>query len=112
LIFPEGATTNNNSVIQFKRGPFSGLSSVQPIGLKYWSLNGISFQNDTLGQSHYYLCLLSYFATLHMKVYPVFKPNAYFWEHHWDGNEPKWEAYARAARQIIIESHGFGASSI
>lgn len=28
LIFPEGATTNNKSVIQFKRGPFSGLSSV------------------------------------------------------------------------------------
>jgi len=43
LIFPEGATTNNKSVINFKRGPFNGLSSVQPLGLKYWSLNGISF---------------------------------------------------------------------
>ena len=42
VIFPEGATTNNESVIKFKRGPFSGLSSVQPLGVKYWSLNGIS----------------------------------------------------------------------
>lgn len=28
LIYPEGATTNNRQVIQFKRGPFSGLHSV------------------------------------------------------------------------------------
>ena len=56
--------------------------------------------------------MLSYFATLHMKVYPVFKPNDYFWEHHWDGKEQKWEAYARAVRQIIIESHNFASSDI
>jgi 1-acyl-sn-glycerol-3-phosphate acyltransferase len=42
LIFPEGATTNNESVLPFKKGPFSGLNSVQPIGLKYWSANGVS----------------------------------------------------------------------
>lgn len=28
VIFPEGATTNNKSVIKFKRGPFSGLNAV------------------------------------------------------------------------------------
>ena len=28
VIFPEGATTNNSQIIKFKRGPFSGLSSV------------------------------------------------------------------------------------
>mmetsp|Transcript_5650 Transcript_5650/g.8936 ORF Transcript_5650/g.8936 Transcript_5650/m.8936 type:complete len:139 (+) Transcript_5650:392-808(+) len=28
LIFPEGATTNNKSIIKFKRGPFAGLNSV------------------------------------------------------------------------------------
>jgi len=28
VIFPEGATTNNESVIKFKRGPFAGLCSV------------------------------------------------------------------------------------
>jgi hypothetical protein len=47
-----------------------------------------------------------------MKVYPVFKPNDYFWKHHWDGKEPKWEAYARVAKQIITESHGFENSTI
>jgi len=54
LIFPEGATTNNEQVIQFKQGPFSALLSVTPVALKYWSLNGISPQNDTLGIWHFY----------------------------------------------------------
>jgi len=42
LIFPEGSTTNNKSLIKFKRGPFSGFSSVQPICYKYYSPNGFS----------------------------------------------------------------------
>jgi len=75
LIFPEGATTNNESLIQFKRGPFSGLNSVQPVGFKYWSINGISPQNDTISQFHFFFVMMSGFTTLRMKIYPVFKPN-------------------------------------
>lgn len=47
-------------------------------------------------------------TTLHMKVYPVFKPNEYFWKNHWDekSGEKQWEAYARAVREIIAKSHG------
>ena len=37
---------------------------------------------------------------------PVFHPNDYFWEHHWDGKEEKWEAFARAIRNIISETAG------
>lgn len=39
-----------------------------------------------------------------MKVYPAFKPNDYFFEHHWnkDTGEQKWEAYARVVREEII----------
>jgi hypothetical protein len=29
---------------------------------------------------------------------PVFRPNDFFWKHHWDGKEEKWQAYARAVR--------------
>ena len=42
LVYPEGATSNNNSIIEFKRGAFSGLCSIMPICLKYKSANGIS----------------------------------------------------------------------
>lgn len=115
LIFPEGATTNNKSVIQFKRGPFSGLRSVQPVGLKYWSLNGISPQNDTIWLSHFYYCHLSAASTQHTRVYPVFRPNDYFWANHWkeDSGEQKWEAYARVVREeIIAKSFDFKLSNL
>jgi len=38
---------------------------------------------------------------------PVFTPNEYFWNHHWDGKEEKWVAYARAIREIIAEQGDF-----
>lgn len=104
LVFPEGATTNNKSLIKFKRGAFSGLSSVQPVCAKYWSLNGISPQNDTLLQNHYYYQLLSLGTTIDLKVYPVFKPNEYFWKHHFDEKKglAKWEVYAQVVREHIM----------
>lgn len=84
MIFPEGATTNNKSIIQFKKGPFGGLNSVLPIALKYWSVDGISLQNDTVGLNHFYYSYMSMGYTLNMKIFPVFKPNEYFFEHHWN----------------------------
>lgn len=41
---------------------------------------------------------------MHIKVYPVFKPNDYFFKHHWSekSGEKKWEAYARVVREEIM----------
>lgn len=41
---------------------------------------------------------------MRFKVYPVFKPNEYFWANHWNekSGEQKWEAYARVVREEII----------
>ena len=40
--------------------------------------------------------------TVEVDCLPVFKPNDYFWEHHWkqEGTvtEEKWETYARVIR--------------
>ena len=38
---------------------------------------------------------------------PVFEPNDYFWEHHWDGKEEKWLTYANVIREIIADQGGF-----
>jgi hypothetical protein len=46
-------------------------------------------------------------VTITLKCMPVFEPNDYFWQNHWDGQEPKWVAYARAVRQIIANEGGF-----
>ena len=53
---------------------------------------------------------MSPFVTIHMKVFPTFKPNEYFWKHHWDSSsgEQQWEAYARVVREeIMAPSFGF-----
>ena len=38
---------------------------------------------------------------------PVFEPNEYFWNNHWDGKEEKWKAYARAMQQIMCDASGY-----
>ena len=42
---------------------------------------------------------------------PTFTPNDYFWKHHWDSSkEEKWEAYARAVREIMCDYGGLKVS--
>jgi len=111
LVYPEGATTNNEQIIQWKNGSFRGLNSIQPLGLKYRSMNGISPQNDTNSAlNHLYICTLSSCMTLHMKIYPVFKPNDYFWKTHYDeaSGLTKWDFYLKILREeIMAKSFGF-----
>jgi len=42
--------------------------------------------------------------TLHMKIYPVFKPNEYFWKNHFDEKSglTKWETYLKVVREEIM----------
>lgn len=50
---------------------------------------------------------------MNVKVYPIFKPNDYFWTHHWRAGEEKWEAYARVVREeIMAKSFNFKLSDI
>ena len=51
------------------------------------------------------LMMLNPYIWMQIKEYPVFKPNEYFWEHHWQKDkEEKWEAYARVIKNIIAQS--------
>lgn len=44
---------------------------------------------------------------------PVFEPNEYFWQNHWrEGEEEKWQCYARVVRDIIAEHGGYGVSDL
>ena len=54
------------------------------------------------------LMVMNPYILMHIKEYPVFKPNEYFWENHWQKDkEEKWEAYARAIRSIIATTFDF-----
>ena len=51
--------------------------------------------------------------TIKVNRLPVFEPNEYFWEHHWQkGKEDLWEAYARVVRQIMSEVGGLKLSNL
>jgi len=46
-------------------------------------------------------CGLTLFTIYEM---PVFEPNEFFWQNHWqEGKEEKWQAYARAVRELMAE---------
>ena len=34
--------------------------------------------------AHFVFIMSSPFVIVNIKQYPVFKPNDYFWKHHWD----------------------------
>jgi len=53
--------------------------------------------------------------TLHMKIYPVFKPNEFFWKNHYDekSGQTKWDAYMKVVREeIMAKSFDFDLSDI
>jgi lysophosphatidylcholine acyltransferase/lyso-PAF acetyltransferase len=41
FICPEGATTNGEGIISFKRGAFASLRAVRPMVINYWTLSNV-----------------------------------------------------------------------
>ena len=105
LIFPEWATTNGNFLIQFRKGPFVGLNSVQPVCIQYVSGNGISLQNDSISYAHFFFPFLSSYTTVNIKIYPVFRPNEYFWKNHF---EPFLEHQRQQEGAVLLDSSAPG----
>jgi hypothetical protein len=91
-------------MINFKKGAFASLLPVQPFCIRYKSLWSTLQHGDA---AHYHAWIIYSYHCLSCLIFydelPVFEPNEYFWQHHWDGREEKWVAYARAVRQIIAE---------
>ena len=57
---------------------------------------------------HYLLYMICIYQVVlySCKIYylPVFEPNDYFWQHHWNADkEQQWEAFAKAVRLIIAK---------
>lgn len=114
IIYPEGITTNGTTLVQFKKGAFLSLRPVQPIVLNYWTAGPLTMAYDVLGiLNHIHMLGFAIFATVKFKELPVFAPNDYFWKHHWkEGKEEKWQAFARAVREIMAEVGNFRTSEM
>lgn len=73
------------------------------------ALTGIDPVTGVIDGACFFLLMLGLMGTTlaKMKEMPVFKPNDYFWMHHWDrASEEKWEAYARVMQIIMARELG------
>ena len=113
-IFPEGCTTNGSCIVKFKKGAFAALRPLKPIVFRYWNPSSISCTQDIAGFFfHSLVTMACIFITADIQYMPVFAPNDYFWEHHWEeGKEEKWEAFARVVREIMCEAGGYPSSEL
>ena len=79
-IYPEGGTTNGEYLLQFKKGAFYGLQSIQPFCMRYQT-PVVQANALNLNIFAHFVFLMAYpYCILTIKEYPVFKPNAYFFQ--------------------------------
>lgn len=95
-------------MLQFKKGAFTSLRSVQPLYIETGYSGNISPSQASVGfLSHLEIIAGSGLLRIKVHYFPDFEPNDYFWKHHWqEGKEEKWEAFARVVRDIISAYSG------
>lgn len=106
ILYPEGGTTNGTHLLKFKKGAFHGLNSVQPIIIRY-SSPFLDIENCVYNFfAMSILCASCPYSSVTCIEMPIFKPNDYFFEHHQQEGEEKWETYARVVRELMGEVSG------
>jgi len=107
-MYPEGCSTNGQYMIKFKKGAFGSLRAVKPYVYNYWSYRGMITDGSCM---HIYVSwtmqLLSVYSKVTCLELPVFTPNDYFWENHWDGKQDKVGLFADTMREIMAEVGGY-----
>ncbi len=99
MIYPEGCSTNGIYLIKFKKGAFASLRPVKPHVNKFWNYRCNMVEGA--GMYLYWYSVLLYhtvWTSVTCHEMPVFAPNDYFWENHWDGKEDKAQLYADTVR--------------
>ena len=62
--------------------------------------------------SHVFLLMCQPYVTCEVEELPVFEPNDYFFEHHMQEGEEKWQTYMRVIRQLMGEHFNFKLSDL
>lgn len=111
-IFPEGATTNNTTLIPFKRGVFAALYPVLPVFIKYSSAR-FNPAHDVMPMHVHFMVLLCQFTNyLEVTELPIFEPNEHLFKTYAKPKEEKWETYARAVRDVLSQVSGLPTSEL
>ena len=87
-MYAEGGTTNGRELIQFKKGSFVGLNSVQPVIIQYKTAC-IDIEQCVMPiYSHIALLASNPYCSVKVMELPDFIPNEFFWKNHQkDGEE-------------------------
>ena len=104
MIFPEGFFTVGG-LAKFKKGAFNSLCAVTPIILR--QINSCVYLGAYASNDHCpiiaNMCTLA-FSKMRVTTFPPFVPNEYLFNTRPD--VPKWEVYADAVREMMLEKSG------
>lgn len=108
LIFPEGTTSNNSGIINFKQGAFLTKLNVKPYIIKCDPINNLSLTMDVIEMLlHVYIVLCKPIHYVTVISLPVFVPNEYLFKHSKHANgDMEWKVYAEAMREIMCDASG------
>jgi len=98
LVFPEGCTTNGESLIQFKSGAFVPKAPIQPCILRYPNCNFHPGWTTTSLVNNLFRMLCQVYNRIQVEVLEVVEPL--------EEEDPK--AYARRVMEIMAKSSGIG----
>ena len=104
MLFPEGTTTNNTGMLNFKRGAFVSELPIKPYTIKFDPINRISVAMDVIEMSYHLVLILS--VPLHfveVTELPVFCPNENLFK---DNSKERWLQYAEAMKDVMCEASG------
>jgi len=106
LIFAEGGTTNGSQIVKFKKGAFFAEKTIRPIVLKY-KYGTFSPAFDTIEMLPLIFLNLSFACfKCEVNVLPDFQPNDYLFENFSDKGAERWEIYAWALREVMMQTGG------
>jgi lysophosphatidylcholine acyltransferase/lyso-PAF acetyltransferase len=104
MIFPEGTTSNNVGILDFKRGAFLAELPVKPYVVKFETCNKISLAMDVIEMLYhlfFIICVPVHFVEV--IELPVFVPNENLFK---DSKKERWLQYAEAVKDAMCEASG------
>lgn len=109
LVFAEGGTTNNSAILKFKKGAFIAERRVKPLTMLY-SVGSVHPAYDTIEVLVIAILQLSWHC-MKCKIVelPDFEPNDYLFETHKDKGTERWEIFAWALRDVMMQANSLEA---